>query len=184
MATEEMDMGSREVKFKGVFVLNELLLLLYRWFSSKQFVKSEEQFGEKYLIQEELSNGARNVSMEWEFVNNSGMIRKTINLTLRGIALTKGKVNRNGVNIDVDNGEITLSIKAKMEVDPDEEFQKGFIRKQFYKYIWKPLNGKFIKMNKDDFGGDFDKLYEALLNFFEIKQDKPDTWVRNRGMNI
>ncbi len=183
MATVDFDAGKREIKFVGTFIFNELLLTTLRWLKSKKFVKSEEDdLNEEFYIQEDLPNGAKNVSIKWSLKAKDGDFLKSLTIIFNAVAIKKVEIMYENRKVEAENGEINISISGKIEFDPDEKLKSNFFMEKFFKYIWWPLNKKHVKQNFIDFAADMDKLYKQIQVFFELEKDKiADTGVMPRG---
>jgi hypothetical protein len=185
MASLTIPIGTRSLKFKGQFVFKELYQLIYRFLQSKKFVGDpSEKFNELFHIIEYPTPEMRNEQVKWSNTTmDADYFQKKIDVTFVILGLKKDVLVRNNERFEVEKGEITISLDATLFLDPDDIFQKSFIRQKYFDFLWKPWNGKLIKQTKDAFLGDLDKLADLIKEFFELQDASPgEVFVPKKGV--
>ncbi|MEK6826513.1 MAG: hypothetical protein AABX90_02710 [Nanoarchaeota archaeon] len=113
-----------KIKDKSIFSLEELYKLLYRWFELRNY-----DFQEKEYKDEDTGGGPKHLEIRWyaeRKINDYFKFVIETSFLVRG--LEKVEIERGGIKIKTDKGEVELKVKAYILKDYENRWETGFMR--------------------------------------------------------
>ncbi|MFT4312578.1 MAG: hypothetical protein ACMXYF_05105 [Candidatus Woesearchaeota archaeon] len=169
--TEKPLAGKWMLNFKGVHNFENLYKMMFEFLTSRGFVHPEgDENIEEYYNEVILpGGGAKNVWFWWRTVKkHSELFDLEIDVDCQLLVHKKKEIMHNNQKIKTHDGEILLSINARVIFDRKEKWQKGAISQLLWDYIYRYHYRSQIDNNEDDLFDIVNDLFERVKQYLGL----------------
>ncbi len=145
-----------KIKDRSVFSLDELYKLMFRWFESRNY-----DFQEREYRDEDMGGGKKHLEIVWYAERKiDDYFKFIIEINFLIVGLEDTEVERDGVMVKTDKGEIEMKIKAYILKDYDKKWEKNPVMR-FFREIY---DKKLVKSRIEGYEGELYEETYRLLN--------------------
>ena len=149
---------------KSVFNLEELYKMMYRWFELRDYKFNEQEYKET-----DLGGGAKNIEIRWNaFKEKDDYVKFVIDPSFLIVALTKVEIEKEGLKVKTNQGEVEINIRAFLEKDYDNEWNKKPVRKMLREIYDKYVVGARIESYAGELKEDLYSLVNEIKAFLNL----------------
>jgi len=126
---------SSKMKYLGIFNFKDYYNFCYQWLTEETGLKVEE---EEYS--EKLKGATKNIDIKWKgSVKVSDYFAFEIKVEFKILAMSEVEINKEGIKLKTNNGEISTKVKSTLVKDYDGKFESSGRMK-----IWRGIYEKWI----------------------------------------
>ena len=171
-------MPTLKITHKGVFVFKELYVILHDFLEQNEFTAHDfsEHGGDKDLFETSfLVKGTqkKNYIIKWKAVKeipDTDYFRYTLDMKIEGRMIDKKEIVHEGKKMEVDSGEIVITIKGKVETDYKKEWEKHWLLKHFINiYDTKIMKDELDKTHEGTLFNDLISLQNTIKRYFKMQ---------------
>ncbi|MFH1439991.1 MAG: hypothetical protein ABIG89_05465 [Candidatus Woesearchaeota archaeon] len=168
-----------EVKATDVIHINAFYIALHDYLWREEYSKGKDgKFPETYYWETRTQKGGREMWVWWrpkKGVRGSSFYERVLVVDLHGVGVNDVEVMRHGKKWKVQKGKVEVLVKAKLRLDPNDEWKNHWFLSMVLELFWKRIYKKHIDMHKQELLKDSYKFNEAVkrlmeLNTFTISQ--------------
>lgn len=178
-----------EVKATDVIHVNAFYIALHDYLWSEEYSDGKDApFPETYYWESRTQKGGKDIWVWWrcfrKIKSNTFYLRHLV-VDLHGVGMNEVEVMRHGKKWKVQKGKMEILVKAKLRLDPEDEWQKNWFLRMVFELFWKRIYHKNMEMHKQELLKDSFKFQETVkrlmeLNTFAVPQ-KPFAPARGFG---
>ncbi len=175
MASEEVKIVKLSLKYKDVFVLDELYKLVFYWLRDNDWIdpvyKTSENYETSYL-QKDSSSGTKDHIIIWDVEKvplESAYFKYKLNIKFATLVIKSVEVMHQGKKIKANDGEIKMEIQSILELDYKGEWENHWFLKHFNRLWKKRIYKAEIDNHDDQLREDTYELYNAIKKYLNLK---------------
>ena len=120
MPQRDIILPSIKVKEKSIFSLDELYKMLYRWFENHGYTFQEQEYRD-----EDMGGGKKHIEIKWYAEKKiDDYFKFIIEINFLVVGLEEIEIEREGLKVGTNKGEIEMRIKAYILKDYDARWEK------------------------------------------------------------
>ncbi len=130
---------SLKVTHKGAFSFKDLYGVMYEFLKQNSFTTydfpefggGDDQYEFYFLVK---GSGPKNYKAKWKakkIVPDTNYFRYTLEIEIEGKGISQKEIVVDGKKLNVDDGEVTITMKGDLETDFKKEWEKHWLLKHF-----------------------------------------------------
>lgn len=147
------------IRWSGLFDLEEVYKKSKEWFDTRVMSFKEE----KYI--ERVKPNGKQIEIKWKITKKEGnYIKKVIEIGILIIGLNKVEVEKDGIKMNLEKGDIEFQFSAYLIKNADDKFDDEGLSKKIYEMIYR----RRIEDYKIDFYDSVYGLIEEVKGLMEM----------------
>ena len=162
---EKDQVYSSKMKYAGIFNFKDYYTFCYQWLTEETGLKVEE---EEYS--EKLKGTTKDIDIKWKGTRKvSDYFAFEIKVEFKILAMSEVEINKEGIKINTNKGDISTKIKAVLVKDYDGKFESN-ARMKFIRGIYeKWIISQRIKAFEDKLVSDSDEFLGQAKAFLDLE---------------
>ncbi|MBW2966913.1 hypothetical protein KY362_00345 [Candidatus Woesearchaeota archaeon] len=169
--------------YKHVFSMTYLYKRVREWLVHEGYVSdgggpNGDRWMEKLYLERISGNGMKQIWIWWRCSKNypNKFCRFYLNLDYHILGLTTQEIVVQGTKVKTNKGEAEITITARMELDPDKEWNKNFILRNYYlqNFFLNRIYRRRIQSFEDELVRDMNRLLGAIKQYFQLESWVPE----------
>lgn len=155
MSQKDIIVPSVKVKDRSIFSLEELYKLLYRWFELRRYIFQEQEYRD-----EDMGGGKKHLEIKWYAERKiDDYFKFVIEVNFLILDLEKVEIEREGLKVATNRGEIEMRVKAYILKDYDNKWENSAIMRFLREFYDKRL----IRLRIEGYEGElYEETYKLL----------------------
>jgi len=153
-----------KVQHTGVFDFKETYGFAYKWLADEGYLITEKKYSEK------VKPNGKEIEVEWDmFRKISDYFKFSGSIKWRVLGMTDVEVEKDGVKIKMNKGQVELGIKGYLERDYEKRWEgrafRKFLRGLYDRYVIKHR----IDQYEGKLFGEFDEFSGQMKSFLTLE---------------
>lgn len=170
-----------KVKYKEVFHFKNLYRYMREWLLNDGWgdhgsgAKTSAKFPEKFYLSNQRADGEETI-IWWRMQKpgEMGYYKKVMDIDMHLLYMHNVETVINGQKVKANRGEVEITLRGRLVLDPDHEWRKHWFLKHINKFYWQVLNRGLVEQQKAELYQRVYRFQSALKGFFGLYRVEPE----------
>lgn len=166
------------LNFKHVFSLEFLYKRLHEWLVEEGYCGSGDKWIERLYLERIDGGGGKQIWIWWrtDKQHTNSFFKFYLDVDFHILGLKKEEIIVNGTKVGTNKGECEVFVTAKMELDPNKQWNKNFILKNPYvqNFYLNRMYKSQIEAAEDQLVKDAARLLGAIKQYYQLESWLPE----------
>jgi hypothetical protein len=168
------------LNFKHIFSFEYIYKMLHRWLLEEGYVSpGKDTWMEKLYLERISGNGAKQIWIWWrthQHYQGNPFFKMYLDVDFHVLNLLSEEIVVEGTKVKTNKGEVEVFVTAKLELDPEGDWDKNFFLKNPYiqKFYLNRIYKDRIEQVEVELVRDAARLLGAVKQYFQLESWLPE----------